>query len=400
MVNDGILIIGASLAGLSTAVALRQQGYDGRIALVGDEPHLPYDRPPLSKQLLVGSWSVDQLELPDARRLTDLGIDVVLDARATGLDAARHRVTFAGGESMAYGTLVVATGVRPRRLPALADQEGIHHLRSIADSVALRADVIRTGRLLILGAGFIGLEVACSAKAIGVDVVVVDPDPAPLASRIGSSFSQRLLESHRAGGVDLRLGRSVTSYGTVAGRVDHVVLSDGARIEASSVLVGVGTEPNVEWLAGSGLADRRGLLCDSTLRAAPDVYGAGDVVATPDARTGLMRRHEHRMTATGHGFLVAGNVVGESKEHGAVPFFWTDQWSHRIQVMGDPTAATEVRTEELNAPRPDSAVTIFGTGSTAVAVAAWNAPTALSRYRRDMEERTRMARVVTQGSAT
>ena len=376
-------MVGASLAGWRAAEALRRQGFDGRLHLIGEESHLPYDRPPLSKQLLLGEQQPDDLRHTDQGTLDQLGIMFLARTRAIGLDRAGRRVRLAGGESVPYDALVIATGAAPIR-PSFPWLDGMHTLRTLEDGLALREAFSCSPHVVIVGAGFVGLEVASAARRRGLEVTVVEPQAAPLTAAVGPLVGAAAAALARRDGVELILGRAVA---TVEGsrRVERVVLSDGRRVPADLVLVGVGVAPNVGWLEESGLADKRGVRCDESARtlADPRVYAAGDVACA--RRRGLAghARVEHWTNAIEQGELVARNIVDPSSREALErpPYFWSDQFGTKIQMAG--RYAQGARTEIVQGSlRSGNFVAVFTAQGETVGAVAFNEPRTFIRYRR------------------
>nr|GID86434.1 pyridine nucleotide-disulfide oxidoreductase [Actinoplanes derwentensis] len=324
------MIVGASAGGIATAEALRRSGYDGVLTLVGDEVETPYDRPPLSKQFLAGRRTSGDLALRTVDALAALDLDLRLGCTAIGLDPDRRTVALSDGLALGYDTVVLATGVRARRMPGTADLAGVHTLRSLSDARALR-EQLRPGRhLVIVGAGFVGAEVAATAVALGVRVTLLESAPVPLAAVTGSAAGRFLAAVHAAHGVTVRTGAVVAHVETSA-----VVLADGTRIAADAVLMAIGTIPNTEWLAGSGLALDDGVVCDEYCAAAPGVYAVGDVARWYNPLFGAVMRVEHRTNAAEQGLAVARAVVGQAvRPFAPVPYFWSDQYDVKIQAYG------------------------------------------------------------------
>ncbi|MEU5416537.1 NAD(P)/FAD-dependent oxidoreductase [Streptomyces clavifer] len=322
-----IVVVGASAAGLAAAETLRREGYEGAVTLVGDEPHAPYDRPPLSKQVLSGTWPTERVFLRPRPALDALGLDLRLGTAATGLDLGSREVLLADGGRTGYEGLIVATGVRPRRLPG----EGAHVLRTLDDAVALRDRLLPGRRLVVVGAGFLGAEAAAVARSLGAEVTLLEPAPVPLAHAVGEKVGRVLSEAHRDHGVDLRTGVTV-----VRADGNGVRLADGEVIEADDVLVAVGSVPNTDWLTGSGLTVDDGLLCDEFSAAAPDVYGAGDVARWHNPLFGVPMRVEHRTNAAEQGMAAARNLLKPlaRKPFAPVPYFWSDQYGMKVQAHG------------------------------------------------------------------
>lgn len=329
-----IVIVGAGLGGLRAAESLRQQGFDGRLTLLGAESEPPYDRPPLSKELLVGSRSPETIFLRSREALDALALDLRLGTTASGLDLARRHVQI-GEEAVRYDALILASGAAPRRLAELDGSGEALSLRTLSDAAALRARLVDARRLVIVGAGFIGSEVASSARQLGLEVTVVELATTPLAHAFGERVGAALMRLHLQAGTTLRLGVSVTRLD--AGGVE---LSDGSRLEADVVLVAVGAEPSLGWLAGSGLELGNGVVCDSSLNAgAEGVYAVGDLANWPNPLFGRRMRVEHWTNASEQAQHVASNLLGGSAE----PFLgtnyvWSDQYGVRIQFVGSAAA--------------------------------------------------------------
>jgi NADPH-dependent 2,4-dienoyl-CoA reductase/sulfur reductase-like enzyme len=335
---DHVVVVGASVAGLRAAEVLRSRGFDGLLTVVDADPHTPYDKPPLSKRILTGELEPDAIALRKPEMLEQLRLDLRLGIRATALDPQRRRITV-GGETLAYDGLIVATGSAARRVPAWDGLEGVQTLRTLDDALTLRAGFERSPRrVVVIGAGFIGLEVAASAVHLGLQVTVIEPMAAPVVRGVGAQLGSMVADMHRAHGVDLRLGVGVEALVGVD-RVESVHLTDSTVIEADVVVVGVGATPVTDWLADSGLSVRDGIVCDATLMAAPGVFAAGDVARWPHGQLGSEVRIEHWTNAAETGVIAAENLLawsvdGERRVAGDVPFFWSDQYQGRIQVLG------------------------------------------------------------------
>jgi 3-phenylpropionate/trans-cinnamate dioxygenase ferredoxin reductase subunit len=340
MASSGrVVVVGASAAGLTTAQSARTHGYDGEIVLVGQEPEEPYDRPPLSKQLLSGDWEPDRLTLRPRADLDKLALDLRLGVRASAVDTTTRTVALADGSALTYDTLVIATGVIPTRLPYGHDLGGVHVLRGLGDALRLRAELRAGGPLVVIGAGFLGAEVAAVARGLGLCVTLVDPMPLPLLRAMGAQVGGVLADVHRGHGVDLRCGTGVRALHGRGGRVARVELDDGTHVPADTVLVAIGSKPAVNWLTGSGIPLGDGVLCDERGQVTPGVFAVGDVAAWRDARTGRHQRVEHRMTATDHGRTVGRALAGVTADDAPlVPYFWSDQYDLRLQSYGIPGA--------------------------------------------------------------
>jgi NADPH-dependent 2,4-dienoyl-CoA reductase/sulfur reductase-like enzyme len=343
---DSVVVVGASLAGLRAVQALRRAGFAGRVTAIGEENEPPYDRPPLSKEVLSGKWDAERTRL---LRPEDEALEVEwrLGRRAESLDLAARQVVLAGGERVPFDGLVIATGTFARRLPGAPPLAGVHVLRTLSDCLALRAELDRSPRVAVIGAGFIGLEVAATCRGRGLPVSVIESLPAPLERGLGAKLGAFVGEIHRDQGVDLRLGAKVARL--VGGeRVEAVELAGGERIPADVVLVGIGAAPATAWLEGSGLELDNGVVCDAACRAtrAPFVVGAGDVARWPNPLFGAPMRIEHWTNATemaDHAVatLLAGEGSGEP--FAPVPFVWSDQYDRKIQVAGRLEGADETR---------------------------------------------------------
>jgi len=262
-VPTSVLVVGSSAAGLATAEALRRKGYDGTLTLLGDEPHQPYDRPPLSKQVLAGTWHADKAQLRPTTALSALGAEFILADPATSLDLRTRTVRTASGRSLQADAIVAATGVMPRMLPGQQDLSGVHVLRTLGDASALRADLLTGTRLVVVGAGVLGAEIAATARHMGLDVTIVGPQPAPMARQLGPTIAGLLADLHSENGVLLRLGSVVAGLTGSHGRVTGVRLETGEVLPADVVAAAIGAVPATGWLANSGLTLDDGVVCDS-----------------------------------------------------------------------------------------------------------------------------------------
>ena len=332
-----LVVVGASLAGLRAVQAARQHGFEGTITLVGAEEHLPYDRPPLSKAYLDAAAVPDVMLMPEQQLRDGLGVEVMLGAPATKLDLAAREVTVAD-RPVPYDVLVIATGARARTIPGATAIAGVHTLRCLEDAAAVRAALDAGARTVVVGAGFIGSEVASAARKRNLDVTVVEAADIPMMPAVGADVGSLLADLHRREGTDLRCGVTVKRIYRRKGRVRGVALSDGSVIDADLVVVGVGAAPATEWLAGSGLELDDGVLCDETLaaRGADGVYAAGDIARWPNELFGTVMRVEHWTAAAEQGAAAAGNAVGPGPptRYVTVPYFWSDWYRHRIQFVG------------------------------------------------------------------
>ncbi|MCR6482833.1 NAD(P)/FAD-dependent oxidoreductase [Amycolatopsis sp. OK19-0408] len=367
-----VVVAGASAAGLTTAENLRKRGYAGKLTLVGAEPHLPYDRPPLSKQILAGTWAPERVRLREPDVLAGLDATLLLGHRATGLDLATRRISLDDGTRLGFDTLVVATGVTPRSLPG-ADLDGVHRLRILDDALALRAGLLAGPKVVVVGAGFLGAEVAAVARAMGLDVTLLDPLPVPMRRQFGDRIGELVGRLHRDHGTRLRCGTGVARFLGRGGRVVGVELADGSTVDADLVLVAVGSIPATGWLKGSGLPLGDGVECDEYGQAAPGVYAAGDVASWPNGHFGVRLRLEHRMNATEQGMAVAAAIVGEAKPFAPVPYFWSDQYDTKIQAYG--IFPEDARVSVLDGTFEDRKfVAAYLRDDTVVGVLGWNDP--------------------------
>ncbi len=345
MERRAVTIVGASLAGYWAAETLRRDGFEGRISLIGNEPHAPYDRPPLSKKYLAGDLDDDRLALTTAERLADLQLDLRLGCSATGLDVA-GRTLEVDGAAEPFDGLVIATGTRCRTLPGTAGLAGVHTLRTRDDAAAIR-DAMADGarRMMVVGAGFIGAEVASTAIGRGIEVTMVEALDAPFGRVLGIEMGAVMADVHRHHGVDLRTGVGVDEV-LGDGRVAGVRLADGATLDVDLLLVGIGVVPNTEWLEGSGLTLGKGVVCDGTSLAAPGGVAAGDVARWYNERYGESMRVEHWDNAVQQGVHAARRLLlsdGEATPFAPVPWFWSDQYDRKIQLAGRPHPDDEVR---------------------------------------------------------
>lgn len=336
-----ITIVGGSVAGIRSAEALRAAGYDGRLVLVGDDVHPPYDRPPLSKAFLDGSLDVDGIGLLDADDEAELALEMRLGATAARLDPAGGRVVLADGTDVPTDGVVVATGGSARRLPGTEGVEGVHTLRTLDDALALRR-ALRDGspRVAIVGGGFIGAEVASTCRTMGLEVTVLDGLPLPLAPVLGPRIARSCVDLHAEHGTDLRSGATVAGLATVptgrdARRVVGVELGDGTTVRADVVVVGIGITPNTGWLEGSGLHLDNGVCTDAGMVTdLPNVVAVGDV-----ARYGG-RRHEHWTSAGEQAAVAAANLLSGRSEATFRPsgYVWSQQYGRMLQLAGHPSA--------------------------------------------------------------
>jgi len=377
-----VTVVGGSLAGARTAEALRRQGFDGAIRIVSAERELPFDRPPLSKQVLAGKWEPDRARLYGA---DELDAEWLFGRSATALDVAATAVTLDDGSRIDGDAVVIATGASPRRLPASVAPPGltsVHVLRTMDDCLALRADLSGGPRVAVIGAGFIGSEVAATAKGLGADVVVIEALPVPLERGLGPKMGPLAAELHRDNGVEVRLGTPVSGLeGDGDGRVARVRLADGGAVEADVVVVGIGVAPNTGWLQGSGLELDDGVVCDSRCRAAPGIVAAGDVARWFHEGIGRHIRVEHWTNASEQGDAAATALLqGDGAlPYRPVPYFWSDQYGTKIQMVGTPLAGDDVEVVE-GSVEERRFVAAYGREGRLTAALMWNRASRVPRY--------------------
>ncbi|MGH3645570.1 MAG: NAD(P)/FAD-dependent oxidoreductase [Micromonosporaceae bacterium] len=335
-IDQTFVVVGASLTGAKAAQTLREEGFTGRVVLVGEEPERPYERPPLSKGYLLGKDDRAKLYVHDEGWYDKHSVELLLGRRVTGVDRAAHHVQLDDGESIGYSKVMLATGASPRRLDVPgADLDGVCYLRRVEDSDRL-ADAIRGGgRVAVIGAGWIGLETAAAARSYGCDVTVIEPRPAPLQAALGPEMGGFFAQLHRQHGVDLRLGRGVSEIRGDGGRVAAVRTDDGAEIPAEVVIVGVGIRPNTALAERAGLRVDNGVLADQSLRTDdPDVYAAGDVANAWHPRYGQRVRVEHWANALNGGPAAARAMLGQHVIYDRIPYFFTDQYDIGMEFAG------------------------------------------------------------------
>ncbi len=384
-VQPRAVVVGASLAGLRAAETLRRTGHDGPITIVGAERHPPYDRPPLSKQILTGKAGPEDVVLVvDA----ELDAEWLLGVAVTGLDLDRKRVRLAEGDEVPFDMLVIATGAAPRVLPGATRGPGVHYLRTIDDAIALRDDLVKAERVVVIGAGFIGLEVAASARQRGLSVTVIEVLPVPLERAIGPEMGAAIAATHGRHGVEVLLGAAFDGL-VGAGRVEAVRLAGGGLIPADLVVVGIGVTPATAWLDGSGVEVGDGILCDSRLRVRadgrwrPDVVAAGDVARWVHPGYGEAVRIEHWTNAADQGEAAARSLLeGDgAPTFSPTPYFWSDQFGTKIQFVGETRPGDVVSVLEGD-PADDRFVAAYGRAGRLVAAIGMRRPTRVMALQR------------------
>lgn len=389
---DNVVIAGAGMAGLHAAESLREAGFEGRVTLIGAEEHRPYSRPPLSKEVLTGTSSPTGIALRDDAAFDALGLDLRLGRSAARLLPGERTVELDDGSRVRADGVVVATGARARR-PGTG-LAGVHVLRTREDAEEVRADLERHDRVAVVGAGFVGAEVAASARALGREVVLVEAAPTPLTRAVDPRVGRVLTDLHRDNGVDLRLGVGVAGFEGEGGRVRRIRLADGSAVEAPVVVCGLGVDLNTEWLEGSGVAladGAGGVLCDARGRTAlPNVYAAGDLANFPHPRYGGRMRLEHWTNAGEQAAVAARNLLageGAAEEYAPVPYFWSDQYKRKIQLLGQ--AAPADRVEFVHgSPEERKFVAFFGRAGMLIGVLGLKSTPKTMRYRPLLAEPT------------
>jgi 3-phenylpropionate/trans-cinnamate dioxygenase ferredoxin reductase subunit len=386
-----IVIIGAGAAGLTAAETLRRLGFGGTIMMVNAEQTLPYDRPPLSKQVLAGTWAPEKVFLRSSAALEKLGLDWHAGVQAIRLDSDAHTVELSNGKLLDFDVAVIATGVAPRFLPFGHQLQGVFVLRTLEQTLALRQALGAEKRLVVVGGGFLGLEAAATARQPGLEVDVIEPLPICLEGPLGRTIGERVMHLQSTRGVRLHNGIGVrrligSEQQGEEGVVRAVELEDGSRFSADVVLVAIGASPTIGWLESSGLTLQNGIVCNALCEAAPDIYAAGDVANWYHPRLGRHVRLEHRMNATEQGQAVARNILGKQQPFAPVPFFWSDQFDVKIQMYGIASRGAELRIVEGALDEDRFVAAYYEEGERLVAVLGWNSPRQLLSYRQQLLE--------------
>jgi NADPH-dependent 2,4-dienoyl-CoA reductase/sulfur reductase-like enzyme len=376
-----LVVVGASLAGLRAVEAARKTGFAGPITLIGGEAHLPYDRPPLSKAYLEAGAETQSTQFRDERTFSEeLDVTLLLGRRATSLDTAR-KIVVVGDTEVHYDALVIATGADARTLPGTEGLAGVHALRTVDDAVAVRAALDARARTVVIGAGFIGSEVAAGARKRGVDVTIVEALATPLVRAVGERMGGAIASLHERNGTPLLCGVGVSAV-EGDGKVERVVLSDGTVLPADLVVVGIGCVPATDWLEGSGLTVDNGIVCDENLFTGVDgVYAAGDVARWHNSLFGRPQRLEHWTSAAEQGAVAARNALDpeSTKPYSTVPYFWSDWYDNRIQFVGVPQADEILVVDgELDS---DRWVALYREGDRLVGALTLNGQSVIMKYR-------------------
>jgi 3-phenylpropionate/trans-cinnamate dioxygenase ferredoxin reductase component len=382
-----VTVIGTSLAGFSSAQQLRAQGFDGRLVMVGTEVHLPYDRPPLSKGFLTGKVERAALALAEQSDFDELEADWVLGDPATQIRRQSASVELYSGEQIHTDGVVIATGASARSLPGTEGIGGVHTLRTLDDAIALHSE-LTTGRprVVVIGAGFIGAEVASSCADLGLDVTIVEAAELPLAHVLGQRMAEACADLHRGNGVGIRFGCKVEEIRTDSYRVTSVRLSSGEELPADVVISGIGVLPNTGWLAGSGVDVHDGVLCDAGgVTALPNIVAAGDVARVHRPELGRSVRAEHWTTANSHPRVAIHNLLAGAtvEQHTDLPYFWSDQYGVRIQFTGSARPDDEVRVVDGSVD-DRCFLAYYERDGHPVGVLAFNQPRGFGRARRQL----------------
>ena len=381
MTGEGTVIVGGGLASQRCVETLRARGYEGRVRMVCGEAELPYDRPPLSKGLLAGEVSEPEVSYRPARWYADQEVELILGRRATRLDARRRMVEIDGGE-LGYEDLLIATGSAPRALSQLEGYSNVHYLRTLADVRGLRADLRKGAHLAIVGAGFIGQEVASTLRRAGLEVTIIEALPAPLGAVLGDDIGRWLMSMHAEEGVDVRLSTKLEGA-RGNGAVEELRLSGGKRLACDAVVVGIGVVPDSGWLKGSGLGPD-GVVTDQAGRTeVPHVFAAGDVALGFDHRVGGHVRSEHWDAAARQGMAVARAILGEEPDSPPVAGFWSDQYGLRIQYVGHADLSDEATVEGRPADRRFAVV--YTRDGQPVGALTVDDPRAFARLRKEID---------------
>ncbi|MBI3213419.1 MAG: FAD-dependent oxidoreductase [Mycobacterium sp.] len=398
MTVEHLVVVGASLAGLRAVEAARKAGFEGAITLIGAERHLPYDRPPLSKDFLGVTETGAEAAVPFFRTddvfAEELRVELLLGSPATSLDVDR-KIVGVGDREVPYDALVIATGSKLRTLPDTDHLDGVHGLRTLDDSLAIRAALDAGARTVVIGAGFIGSEVAASAQKRGVPVTVVEALPTPLVRATGTEMGAAIASLHERNGTTLLCGTGVKAV-EGGDRVERVVLSDGRILDADLVVVGIGVSPNTDWLEGSGLTLDNGVVCDETLwTGVPGVYAAGDVANWMNPMFGVRQRMENWTAAAEQGAAAARNAIdpANAKPYETVPYFWSDWYGSRIQFVGVPDC-DEVLLVDGDVDSDERWTALYRHGDRLVGALTVNGQTVIMKYRRMIAQKASWAQAL------
>jgi len=385
---DRVVVVGASVAGVAVARGLRAEGYERELVLIGDEEDWPYDRPPLSKQLLTGEWDADRTRILTPEQADELELDVRLGDAAVALDTAAKEVVLAGSR-VGYDACVIATGASARSSP-WPERPGVHLLRTLKDAVGIRESLLGGGHVAVVGGGFIGAEVASSARAVGLETTVIDPFELPMERVVGATAARLFTDLAARQGVALRLGHGVEAIEGTAGDLT-LHLSDGHTVEAATAVIGIGAVPNDRWLASSGLLVANGVVCDELCRAvgADGVYAAGDVARWHHPGERAEVRVEHWTNAVDQAGCVAHNLAhpDDPRPYAPSPYVWSDQHGWKFQIAGHPEQGSELElVGDLEGDRPRAAFLFGDPDGRLVGAVTVNWARALAACRRGLAE--------------
>jgi NADPH-dependent 2,4-dienoyl-CoA reductase/sulfur reductase-like enzyme len=377
-----IAVVGASLAGLRAVELIRRAKFEDQLVLIGAEEHVPYDRPPLSKEVLRGEAGRERLALR-RKSYDDLSVDLRLGRRAVLLDTAAREVRLDNGETVSFDGLVIATGGQVRELPNQPRLEGVHMLRTLDDALAIRAALQSKPRVAVIGAGFIGAEVAASAQQLGLEVTMIEALETPLAQSLGARLGRILQEAHERRGVQVLCGRHVKGFGGTD-RVESLMLDDGTKVDCDLVVVGIGVQPAVSWLEGSDIELEDGVRCDATLATSVSgIVAAGDVASWYNPLFEERMRVEHWTNAVEqarHAVSTLLSAPGEAEPFESVPMFWSDQFDIKIQGAGRPKPSDELIIAG-GTPESEKLIALYGRAGRLVGAVAFNQPPKLVQLR-------------------
>jgi NADPH-dependent 2,4-dienoyl-CoA reductase/sulfur reductase-like enzyme len=394
--SRSVVVVGAGLGGIKVAEELRRLGFEGELALVGDEGQPPYDRPPLSKEILKGTKANPPVLLDDAK-LAALGLTFRADTPARRLDPIRQLIELADGTELRYDVAVIATGARARQWGMGADASNVWTLRTSGDAAAIAGLIQDKGHLAVLGAGFIGCEVAASAREMGCDVTMIEMLATPLAHIIGEDPGAEVARRQVAAGVDLRCETTIENVGVQDGRVVSIELSDGSTVAVDGIVAGLGVVPNTEWLESSGLQVDNGVVCDATgATSHENVYAIGDVARWVNIQNGRHVRVEHWTSTTEHAAIVASQIAEgphERRRLDEVPYFWSDQYGTKIQCLGEPSASADL-TVLMTGAGGDRPLYLYSRAGRLTGVLGFGLARAVMRLRAPISERAPLEQAI------
>ena len=398
MAPERVVVVGSSVGGIRAAQSLRSAGFTGEVVVVGAEDVVPYDKPPLSKQALSGEQAPGDIALLGEGDWTAEGLEPRLGSAAVALDPSRKHVVLADGELVAYDALVIATGARARTLEC--GEPLVHTVRELRDTLSLRERLSHGAPVVVVGSGFIGAEVASTARQLGLDVTIVEAAPEPFSGALGPEVAALVADLHRQAGVSVIGGAAVSKIEPLPDGTGVVHLSDGRRLAAGSVVVGIGVTPNTEWLESSGLPLANGVVTDEHCRVhgSDNVFAIGDVASWFDVRIGQHRRVEHWTNAVEQASLVAHNLLhaDDKQPYVRAPYFWSDQHGVKIQMTGRIRSADRVEVLRCATPAGDRTIALYSSGDEFAAAVALGWPRAIVACRRAWESHATRDQVLAQ----